>query len=359
LSSRAPHALKLVADGVTAEQQPPRVDAGHGPDETPRRSPLRVAVVSNPTSGRNARRGLLQSIKGLLERHPAVAHFEARTFEGIADATRAAVADDAEILVLNGGDGTVQTALTSMLRAPTERLPLLAVLPGGTTNTTARNVGYGRDPLAALRRLLDESAAGTVAGRVQRRPVLSVDLADGPQYAMMFGAGAVYDGIRFAREQLATHGMRGQLGAGIALATFVGKALTGNAATMFPPLDADVSLDGTALPPARYFGMLASTMDRQFLGMSPYWGTESGPIRFSALRDRPQHLARAIVPALRGRPSPWLRPELGYRSHNVDEVAITFDGGFTLDGELFAPSGRERRLVVTARRSAYFLRAFP
>ena len=115
--------------------------------------------------------------------------------------------------------------------------------------------------------------------------------------------------------------MRGQLGAGIALATFVAGSLTGQAGTLFPPLAADVRIDGVALPPTSYFGMLASTMDRQFLGMSPYWGTGPGPLRFSAMRDRARSIsARAIVPALRGRPSPWLQPELGYRSHNVDEV---------------------------------------
>ncbi len=329
------------------------------PGEEPRRDPLRVAVISNPTSGRNARRGLLTAIQGLLTLHPSVAHFEQRTFEGIAESTRAALADDTEILVVNGGDGTVQAALTSMFRAATDRLPVVVVLPGGTTNTTARNVGYGRDPLAALRRLLEESARGALAGQIEPRPVLSVDLADGPQYAMMFGAGGVYDGIRFAREQLATHGMRGQLGAGIALATFVARAIMGRAGTMFPPISAGLRLDGATLPPTRYFGMLASTMDRQILGVSPYWGVGPGPIRFSALRDRPQRFARAIVPALRGQPSPLLRPELGYRSHNVDEMAITFDGGFTLDGELFAPTGRERCLTVTARRYAYFLRAEP
>ncbi len=348
-----------MADPATAEPPPPRIGYARGPGEEPRRHPIRVAIVSNPTSGRNARRGLLKAIHELLASHPAVAHFEEATFGGIADATRAALADDAEILVLNGGDGTVQTALTSMLRMPLDRLPLLAVLPGGTTNTTARNVGYGRDPLAALRRLLEESARGTLAGHVERRAVLSVDLADGPQYAMMFGAGAVYDGIVFARRQLATHGMRGQLGAGIALATFVTRVLTGRAGAMFPPLAAEVRLDGTALPPARYFGILTSTMDRQFLGVSPYWGTGPGPIRASAMHDRPQHLARAIVPALRGRDSRWLRPEYGYQSRNVAEVAITFDGGFTLDGELFEPSGHARCLVLTARRSAYFLRAEP
>jgi hypothetical protein len=75
------------------------------------------------------------------------------------------------------------------------------------------------------------------------------------------------------------------------------------------------------------------------------------------MHDRPRHLGRAILPALRGRSSPWLQPEYGYRSHNVDEVAVRFSGGFTLDGELFEPVVGERRLLLTARRSAYFLRA--
>ncbi len=62
---------------------------------------------------------------------------------------------------------------------------------------------------------------------------------------------------------------------------------------------------------------------------------------------------------MRGRQSPWLHPDFGYRSHNVDEVALTFQGGFTLDGELFEPAARARRLLLTARQSAYFLRSRP
>lgn len=316
-------------------------------------------MISNPASGRNKRRGLLAAIHTLLRDHPTVPHFEERTFTGLAGATHAALAGEPEIVVVNGGDGTVQTVLTSLMRSSIDRLPLLAVLPGGTTNTTARNVGYGSKPLAALGTLLAESADGRLAGRIERRALVCADLDDGPQYAMMFGAGAVYHGIVFARGQLASHGMRGQLGAGVALATFLTRVFTGRAGTMFPALAADVRLDGVALPPASYFGILVSTMDRQFLGVSPYWGVGPGPLRFSAMRDRPQHLARAIVPALRGRQSPWLDPAYGYRSHNVDEVVLTFRGGFTLDGELFESEGSERRLRLTARQSAYFLRAIP
>ncbi len=314
-------------------------------------------MISNPTSGRNARRGLLDGIHDLLRAHPAVAHFQERTYDGIVEATREAVDDDTGIIAVNGGDGTVQAVLTSMLTAPAGHLPVLAVLAGGTTNTTARNLGYGTRPLAALQRLLTESAAGRLAGTVQQNPVLRADLEDGPQYAMMFGAGAVYDGIVFARGQLATRGMRGQLGNGLALATFILKALTGKGGALFPPLTAAVRVDGAALPPTLYFGILTSTMDRQLLGVRPYWGVGPGRLRFSAMRYRPGHLSRVIVPALRGRPSRWMVPEFGYRSLNADQVDLTFAGGFTLDGELFEPAPGERRLTITARRSAYFLRA--
>lgn len=325
----------------------------------PARRPLRVAVISNPKSGQNARRGLLGGVHGLLRAYPGVDRYEERTYAGIADASRAATAGDASILVVNGGDGTVQAVLTGLLRTPPARLPVLAVLPGGTTNTTARNVGYGRRPLAALEQLLRASAAGRLAGVLEQRPVLRADFDGDSQWAMMFGVGAVYHGIVFAREQLASRGMRGQLGAGLALATFLARAFTGKDGPLFPPLAATVRLDGVALPHASYVGMLMSTMDRQFLGVRPYWGEGPGRLRFSAMLERPRHLARAIVPALRGRPSPWLQPELGYRSANVGEVDLVCADGFTLDGELFAPAPHVRRLTLTARQSAYFLRASP
>jgi hypothetical protein len=335
-----------------AELLPPEI---YG--DEPRRRPLRVALISNPSSGRNARRGLLDRIRDLLTMHPSVTHFQESTYAGIADATREVVGGDTEILAVNGGDGTVHTVLTSMLTAPASRLPVLAVLAGGTTNTTARNVGYGSRPLAALQRLLIASATGALAGSVTPHPVLRADLESGPQYAMMFGAGAVYDGITFARERFASRGMRGQLAGGLALATFLMKALTGKGGTLFPPLAADVRVDGVSLPSVRYFGILTSTMDRQLLGVRPYWGTGPGRLRFSALRYRPAHLVRAVLPALRGRPNRWLHEDFGYQSLNADEVELTFEGGFTLDGELFRPGTCARRVRLTARQSAYFMRA--
>jgi diacylglycerol kinase family enzyme len=105
--------------------------------------PLRIAVINNPASGNNRRRGRFTSMLETLKRS-GVAHAEADTLEGMIGATQRLLDEGAELLVVNGGDGTVQAVLTGIFRAPrTTRVPAVAVLPGGTTNTTSHNVGYG------------------------------------------------------------------------------------------------------------------------------------------------------------------------------------------------------------------------
>ena len=355
---RAPSsALDLVLTSPQPSVESLDLESTRATREHPAGKPIQVALISNPTSGRNERHGLLAGVHDLLRTHPTVAHAEERSYEGIVRATRAAMSEDTGVIAVNGGDGTVQAVLTSMLSAPAGPLPVVAVLAGGTTNTTARNVGYGEAPLAALERVLTASARGVLAGSVERHRVLRADFEGSSQYGMMFGAGAVYHGIVFARDQLAARGVRGQFGAGLALATFLMKAIRRQDSPLSRPLEAGVIADGVPLPQESYVGMLASTMDRQFLGLNPYWGVGPGSMRFSAMRHPPRHLARALVPILRGRSSRWLDPEFGYRSLNADEVTIEFAGGFTLDGELFAPARRARRVALTARQSAYFLRA--
>jgi hypothetical protein len=179
------------------------------------------------------------------------------------------------------------------------------------------------------------------------------------QYAMTFGAGAVYHGIVLARGRIEAHGVNGQLRDGLALATFLTKAVSGKGGALFPTLHAEFGIDGEWLPPQSYFGVLASTIDRQILGISPYWGVGPGPLRFSALGTGPRHLARAILPVLRGRPSAVLRPEFGYRSVNCTEVEARFDSGYTLDGELFAARDGATRVMLSGRQCGYFLRARP
>jgi diacylglycerol kinase (ATP) len=345
-------ALRAEGDDAGAEGLPPSITGA-----VPRRHPLRCGLINNPESGQNSRRGLLDRVRTLLTAHPAVASFEAHTIDGMHAAVAELVRSETEVIVVNGGDGTVQAVLTALLGGPAPAtLPLLAVLPGGSANTTARNVGYSRRPFRALQRLLEEAAQGRLAGAVEKRPVVRVDADGETRFAMLFGAGAVYHGIDFFRREVESRGLHGQLGAGIAVGTFLGHVASGRGGRLFPPLRAEIRIDGEAVDGGPYFGILTSTMDRQVLGMSPYWGVGPGSLRFSALSYAPRGLPRAIVPALRGRPSVHLRPDLGYRSANAEQIELTFDSGYTLDGELFALDGATMHVTLSARQHAYFLR---
>lgn len=320
--------------------------------------PIRVAALNNPQSGWNRRRGM-GPVLDLLDA-AGVPHREADRFEDLAALSAELVAGGAELLIVNGGDGTVQAVLTGLLGGSGHGgSPLIAVLPGGTTNTTARNVGYGAGGRQAVEGLLREAASGRLEGRLEARPAVRVERgAEAPRYAMFFGAGVIYHGIRFAKQSVESRGMRGQLGAGISLAVVLGKLMRGRREEFFPTLEARVRVDGTPLETRRFLGLFCSTMDKQFLGMNPYWGRGPGPLRFTALGHAPQRAWRAVIPVMRGRPNRHVRPENGYRSENAFEIDLSIDSGFTLDGELFEAEPGER-IRLSAPRNAFYLRSRP
>jgi hypothetical protein len=269
-----------------------------------------------------------------------VSHHEVNRPEDIGAATQALLDAGCELIVVNGGDGTVQAVLTGLFRRePLNGLPLLAVLPGGTTNMVAADIGAMTRPVPALQRLLGTARDGRLGGAAVRRPVMRVETTPGaaPIFSMFFGTGAIYHGIRFCRHYVATLGMRGEVGPGVALAVFLGKIALGHGGSMFPPLHLSGRFDGRPLQPGAYLGALVSTVSRQFLGLRPFWGTEPAPLKFTALSYSPQHLWRAAPAVMRGRPNRFVRPEYGYTSHNAHELELHLDCGFTLDGELHTP----------------------
>jgi hypothetical protein len=113
-------------------------------------------------------------------------------------------------------------------------------------------------------------------------------------------------------------------------------------------------IDGDAFGDQLYFGMMVSTLKRLFLGLRPFWATGPGALRLSAVEHAPRHLLRAAPAIMRGRPNRFVRPDLGYVSHNARDIRLELDSGFTLDGELFESS--EWDVTLGAGPEAFFLR---
>ncbi|WP_240134894.1 diacylglycerol/lipid kinase family protein [Streptomyces sp. MUM 178J] len=72
-------------------------------------------------------------------------------------ARRAAESDDMDLVVALGGDGTVNEVVNGLLHhgPDPERLPRLAVVPGGSTNVFARALGLPNDAVEATGAILD------------------------------------------------------------------------------------------------------------------------------------------------------------------------------------------------------------
>lgn len=73
-----------------------------------------------------------------------------------ADLAAQAAADDVELVIVHGGDGTVNEVVNGLLADGLRPdLPLLAVVPGGSTNVFARAIGVDPDPTAATEQILE------------------------------------------------------------------------------------------------------------------------------------------------------------------------------------------------------------
>jgi hypothetical protein len=258
--------------------------------------------------------------------------------------------------VVSGGDGTVHGVLTALYTdGAFSTSPLLALVPAGTANMIAGDVGLRGSPTAALRRLLAWARDPDRPAAVVERPVLRVEPAPDaePMFGMFFGAGAIYEGTRYCVGHLHPLGVRGTRAAALTVVGYVMALLAGRGV---PSIPVTCSLDDRPAEHRNLMLVLATTLERLLLGLRPFWGTGAGGLRFTAVTVRPRHLLRALPSLLRGRPRRYGTVETGYVSRNAGEVRLVFDGGCTLDGELLTADSRRGPVRLSVGPRASFVR---
>jgi diacylglycerol kinase (ATP) len=105
------------------------------------RDPIRIIV--NPVSGQGKALKLARTVTDLLQRQGCHVDLQATGKEG--DARLLAQNSSAyAVLAATGGDGTVNEVLNGL---PDRGTPALAMLPSGTANVLAKELGLPRDPL--------------------------------------------------------------------------------------------------------------------------------------------------------------------------------------------------------------------
>ena len=325
---------------------------------------LRIGVVNNLRAGKSQEQ--VSRMLGFLRSHPDVLHVETENAGVMPEALADLARQEVDLLVVNGGDGTLQYVLTELLGGGVfgDHVPLIAPLRAGRTNMSAMDLQADRDPLRGLAELIACAEDGRIAERVEPRRVLRVSYGHGAQraaqYGMFFGAGIIKRAIELNHRLFDQDGHRmlveGVPGATLVTAGLIGRLITGDKSGILTPDKIQILLDGEPVDRGEFHLVIASTLSRLFARMRPFWGQGPGGVRFTSIAAPCEKFGKAAIGLIRGKPANWVTPENGYTSQNVDRAEFRMNCGFTVDGELWQPDS-DRSISLTAKRVVHFVRA--
>lgn len=319
--------------------QIPRVDAAAKPRARARRvrdagqAPT-VGVIYNPRSHRN----LGADFDCGLCPHVHIA--QPRERGQLPEALAEFAAKGIDLLVINGGDGTVRDVLTCGQSIFGDDWPAIAVLPKGKTNALTVDLGVPED--WGLQDAIDALDHGS---RVYRRPMQVAHASEpGKRVAgFILGAGAftLATGAGQSAHKL------GAFDSMVVAVTSLWALLQSLFATRGNPwrkgarmriglgaADAPMAHSGHGDPERRQL-LFASTLERLPAGINPF-GALKGGLKLVAL-DQLSRRTTALIPlVLLGRYTGSLR-ERGIHQITATQFNLSIDDQFILDGEAFPP----------------------
>jgi diacylglycerol kinase family enzyme len=235
-----------------------------------------------------------------------------------------AAADGVDVVVVLGGDGTVNEAANGLAGSATA----LAVLPGGSTNVFARSIGLPNDPIDATADLLEALEAGSI-----RR--VGLGSANGRYFCFHVGLG--YDAALVEQVERRS-GLKRWAGHPL----FIYAGLT----TFFRYYDRRRPHFSVAFPDGDrlddgYFSVCCNTNPYTYVGNTPFDIAPDAhldrPLAMVTVRSmRPLPFLRVMAKALRADGSLARDRTIHYRP-DVDELVVESVGGrpfpYQVDGD--------------------------
>lgn len=130
---------------------------------------MHAVLIENPKAG-NVSPGSLRVAERALEATFELERVTTNARGHAAALAREAVEAGAKTVIAFGGDGTVNEVVNGLLHSADSTEVVLAVLPGGTTNVLARNLGFPNELVEATAHLLEIVERGDpkrlTAGRI-------------------------------------------------------------------------------------------------------------------------------------------------------------------------------------------------
>jgi len=303
----------------------------------------RIGVISNPASTRLKKE--MPQFREVMHGLPQVIHQEIGPITEMTGILESFASQGVDLVVINGGDGTVQAAVTSLLNDhPYEDIPALAILPGGQTNMTAEAIGV-KGSASKLMTAIDQwfrandgEFSPVTLPFVEMR--LTPDTA--PLYGTFFGAASVVRGIYACRKAIHPLNLPNGLTHALAMFYLVLSSLNPFKTRKSPMRSEDVGItfghDNEAVKP--YFVVMVTTLDKLILGLASNTGVGEGALRFNSVDYGGLSLLRAIRTLIFGEPASKIVRGLVRRK--MSHLSISCTCPVTLDGEIFDPAPGEK-----------------
>ena len=297
----------------------------------------RIALLSNPKSTGNIAQ--LSRVRSFCAEHPDIFHYEVEHANQIGEALRTIARIRPKVLVINGGDGTVQTALTEIYNGGHfgDERPPVAVLPSGKTNLIALDLGVQGDPIIALERLLEIAKADLNPHLVERELIaLRCGVSGRPTIGMFLGGAGLADTMLYCRNKIYPLGLPNGVSHVLTAIALVLQLLLRLKSSFLPPrprpLEVMVRRDSQLS--GRFTLLVVTTLEKMLLAADLH--TEGrGRLKFLAVEERrPFSLFRAFIASLRGKLAGTNLD--GVHFQEADEISIEGeDSSVILDGETF------------------------
>jgi Diacylglycerol kinase catalytic domain len=300
-----------------------------------------VALLSNPHSTGN--RSLLPQVRCFCARNPDVFHYEVEEIGQIAKALEMIARVKPKVLVINGGDGTVQSALTELYHGGhfEGNPPPVAVLPNGKTNLIALDLGAEGDPIVALQRIID-LAKGDLTEHVVVRELIA--LSDGsenakPVLGMFLGGAGLAETILYCRNKIYPLGLPNGLSHFIAAMAVILSSIFGLKANFLPPRSEPVKISFLRKNELQgiFSVLIVTTLEKLLLGGKIVSASKIGRLKFMAVDQRTASILGVVFASLLGRLN--THDVDGLHFERGDEIRIdSARSSVVLDGEVFEAS---------------------
>jgi diacylglycerol kinase family enzyme len=316
-----------------------------------------VALLSNPNSTGN--RSLLPAVRCYCARNPDIFHYEVEEIGQVPKALEMIARVKPRVLVINGGDGTVQSALTELYHGGhfDGDPPPVAVLPNGKTNLIALDLGAEGDPLAALARIV-EVAKGDMSDHIVAREMIALtDGSEGarPVLGMFLGGAGLAETILYCRHKIYPLGLPNGLSHFLAALAVLFSTIFGLKADFLPKRAKPVSISFVRKGELQgiFSVLIVTTLEKLLLGGRTEHA-KRGHMKFMALEQRPWAMIHAVITSIVGRLG---RHKVnGLHLQQGDTIRIESDhSSVVLDGEVFEAK-TDRPIVLRSTPPVPFLK---